>query len=431
MTAVPGSANVTAQSPDGGAAIERLPALDGLRGLAILLVMQFHFWGLAFGVAGWQPSLGIDRFFHRLFGTGWSGVDLFFVLSGFLITGVLYDAKHSSAYFRNFYARRFLRIFPLYYGFLAGALFVLPVWNRVSDQGQIEQLRQVQFWYWTYLVNLGSAIKPFHSNIPLVHIQFWSLALEEQFYLIWPLLMLLFSRRSMMLLCAVLVAGALATRYVLLDPVSAPFANQNAAHLLLPARVDTLALGAVLALALRGGIDLHRWKPVALVISAGALTVLTMLFIRHGGLTPLDRDVETVGLSALALLYASLLLLLLTAKPADRLHRLVSHASLRFLGRYSYAIYVFHLLVAFELTAEVNRRHGLHLLFGSQIPFNIGFSLTCTAISVTAAWLSWHVFEKHVQKLKRYVPYERYSNAGEGPATAQRATPEVSHAIGS
>ncbi len=118
-----------------------VPALDGIRGLAILLVVTYH--TVLYG--GIKPAVLVDRLFYRLSTVGWSGVDLFFVLSGFLITGILYDAKGGERFFRNFYARRILRIFPLYYGFLFLFFVVLPSLTWVSPQ--FRALQQNQIWY--------------------------------------------------------------------------------------------------------------------------------------------------------------------------------------------------------------------------------------------------------------------------------------------
>src|SRR6185369_11811956 len=115
---------------------------------------------------------------------GWIGVDLFFVLSGFLITGILYDAKARKDYFRNFYARRFLRILPLYYGILALYILVFP---RISivPQRQYQSLVEHQLWFWTHLSNVSIAIEGY-GNQQRGWTHFWSLAVEEQFYLVWP-----------------------------------------------------------------------------------------------------------------------------------------------------------------------------------------------------------------------------------------------------
>jgi peptidoglycan/LPS O-acetylase OafA/YrhL len=389
------------------AGVKHLVPLDGIRGLAILLVIQFHFWGLAFARAHRNPTLMIDIITNKFFGVGWVGVDLFFVLSGFLITGILYDAKHSDFYFRNFYARRSLRIFPLYYGFLAFVLFVLPNFHRLAGPGEASQLQHTQFWFWTYMANVAASVNQLHTELPLVYAQFWSLAVEEQFYLLWPLVLLVLSRSSVMILCAALIVGALAFRIILVLPFSTSFASVAAPHRLLPARVDTLALGALLALALRSGRELTRYRQHAWLVVWGSVVMLAMLFLMRGGLSPLDRHVQTIGLTTPALLFAAVLLLVLTSKPDATLYRIFTHPTLSFLGRYSYAIYVFHLLVAFEVAGQLIRGSDASIVFGSQIPMNIIYSFVCTAISITAAWLSWHLFERQVLKLKRYVPYGR------------------------
>src|SRR5262249_22727268 len=161
------------------------------------LVMEYHFWGLSFAFAGFEATSSVDRWANRLRLVGWSGVDLFFVLSGFLITGILLDSKRSPAtYFRSFYARRFLRIFPPYYGFLLLVLLVMPRTGWMSEVARVAELRDVQIWFWLYLVNVATALTPLHVQVPLVDSHFWSLSVEEQFYLVWPLLVLTLRRRQ-------------------------------------------------------------------------------------------------------------------------------------------------------------------------------------------------------------------------------------------
>ncbi len=127
----------------------------------------------------------------------------------------------------------------------------------------------------------------------------------------------------------------------------------------------------------------------------------------------------------LALLFAAVLLLVLTSRPGSVVFRIFTHPTLSFLGRYSYAIYVFHLLVAFEVAAQFFRSDAVRTVVGSQIPMNIIVSLVCTAVSVTAAWLSWHLFEKQVLKLKRFVPYGR----GPGIEPISRQTIKANRAL--
>ncbi len=402
---------IEATSPEARPASEtakHLPALDGVRGLAILMVMQFHFYGLVFGILSWKPTLAIDRWTGRVLGSGWSGVDLFFVLSGFLITGILYDAKSSNRYFPTFYARRILRIFPLYYAFLIGVLFVLPYLHPLNEPAMIPGLHDTQVWYWTYLVNVGSAFTRLHADIPLVHSQFWSLAVEEQFYLVWPLIVLALARRQLMALCVVLTVAAFVVRFAMTEYLTDSGLQLNAAHVLLPARMDTLALGAFLALAARGPAgELQRYARFAPAVAVVSFLVLATIFFARDGLRTLDPQVETVGFTALALLFAALLATAVTSAEDGTLRRALSSPLLTFFGRYAYALYVFHLLIAFELVFRVGKLNVAHTVFGSQIPFNIAFSFTATGISVGLAWLSWHLFEKQILKLKAFFPYER------------------------
>src|SRR6186997_1549382 len=177
-----------------------IPALDGLRGIAIVLVMLHHFTYL-------RPTSGIDALIGNVLFFGWTGVDLFFVLSGFLITGILLDTRNSRRYFTTFYARRTLRIFPLYYLILFIALVVLPKFPAVDRVliGQDELIDLPPQWpYWLYLTNFSIADRGWvHGWVDVG----WSLAIEEQFYLVWPLVIWLCPPRLVALLCAAILVA--------------------------------------------------------------------------------------------------------------------------------------------------------------------------------------------------------------------------------
>ena len=147
-----------------------------MRGIAILMVMLGHFW------LGARPGDPAEQALYNFMQNGWIGVDLFFVLSGFLITGILLDAKGHDHYFRNFYARRALRIFPLYYGFLFLWFWVTPALISLAPNGPFTQGRDAQLWFWTYMSNNLSIVPG--AVVPRGLNHFWTLAVEEQFYLI-------------------------------------------------------------------------------------------------------------------------------------------------------------------------------------------------------------------------------------------------------
>lgn len=400
-------------------ATNHVPVLDGIRGLAILLVMPAHFWGFAFSVAGRQPDNALDRFLNRLTGSGWAGVDLFFVLSGFLISGILLDARAGAGYFRSFYARRFLRIFPLYYGFLAVVLVVVPHIGVLARVADVDNLRANQWWYWTYAMNIGAGFRDLDFTGTLVHAHFWSLAVEEQFYLVWPAVVLLLRPQRLAAFCVVLLAACLALRIVLVSDAASGWASANAAHVLAPARMDTFALGALLAIAARRGDALREIARYAPWVAAGAFAVLAALFVSNDGLR-IERiaggqfvavpGVQTIGFTALGLLFTALLAMTVVAAPGSALNWVFSAAPLRWLGRYAYGLYVVHVLVAVFLTDRVIQVAFLRDIYlreaaGLQAPASLLFAATGIAISCGVAWLSWQLYEKQFLKLKRYVPY--------------------------
>lgn len=403
-------ATVTAAShapADAPLSQQRLPVLDGLRGLAILLVMQYHFWGLLPGIVGRQSPGRLDVELMRLFRSGWCGVDLFFVLSGFLITGILYDSRHSSSYFTSFYARRILRVVPLYYVFLAIMLVVLPSVPSLERTLQLEKLEKVQAFYWTYTVNIASALEGLSGKIPLVHSQFWSLAVEEQFYLVWPTVVLLCAqRRHLMVVCGVLAVAAFALRCVLVLNDGFHVFDSTAGYYLFPCRIDTLAVGGFIALALRGEpTTVGRLARIAPFVAGTALAVLAGLYVTREHFFPTDSSVETVGLSALAVFFGALLVLGVTSRLERPLHRALANSVLRTLGKYSYALYVFHLVAAFQVMAHIGKQQLLQPVAGSYVLTNVIFSTLATAVSLGIAWLSWHLVERPILGLKRYFPY--------------------------
>ena len=375
---------------------DRYPALDGIRGIAVLAVMTFHFF--VFGQM--VPGGLIDRVAVTLAGAGWAGVDLFFVLSGFLITGILVDARGKPNFFQVFYARRVLRIFPLYYAVLVVYFLVLPL--VFPSSSVVQANTHGQLWFWTYLSNVQVALHGWSATSMYVA-HFWSLAVEEQFYILWPFVVASLSRRALLRTCGVIVVASLLLR-IWMHAHHLP----NAAFVLTVTRMDSLGIGASLALAIRDAGELRtilRWvKPLL----ATATTLLAAIYVARGGFDKNDPIVGTVGYTLFGLTFGGFLLLAITAPAGrSRLARVLSAAPLRALGKYSYSLYIFHhpvalLLVSLGISATIVPRMG-----GLALPGAIVYSAIAGTISLILAIVSWHLYEKHFLKLKDHFVHER------------------------
>jgi peptidoglycan/LPS O-acetylase OafA/YrhL len=343
-----------------------VPELDGVRGIAILAVLLFHFGHVL-------PARE-----NAVFGLGWAGVDLFFVLSGFLITRILWTTRDHPRYFVNFYGRRILRIFPLAFAFLASYFWVaLPLAHHFGYD--LDRSGSDQLWYWTYLANWHNG-----NHGSLTHL--WSLSIEEQFYLIWPGVIFLVASKSLRRLCLLLVIIPLIMRFFSIAVFHHSVLRTMA---MTYCRTDSLALGATVALSKEARILAKLVVPSAagvLVIAglrggqSGIMGIygLTLIAVSCAGFV--QRVVERSGSSAI-------------------LYRFLRSGWLRRFGKYSYAIYVLHVPLAafvFHLYARApSRLHG-YVLFGLGI-----------GLSYFAGWISWHSFESKILSLKRYFSYDQ------------------------
>jgi peptidoglycan/LPS O-acetylase OafA/YrhL len=375
----------------------RVPSLDGLRGIAILLVLVLH----ATSYGGSAPAGALDRAVYDAARAGWVGVDLFFVLSGFLITGILLDTRRRGDFLRNFFTRRLLRIFPAYYAALLILLVLLPVFTAHPG---VEAEARAGVWYWTYLANLRTAWQGWPDFGFIGH--FWTLAVEEQFYLLWPFVVLAAEPRQLKRLCLILMVAALVLR---LGLHAVQYAE--AAYVLMPARVDTLCAGAWVAVVLRepGGLERAvRWARALLPIAA---TGTAALYIFADRLMSEHLLVGTAGYTVIAVLFASGLVLVLAAEHQRRPYRLLLSAPLMNLGKYSYAIYIVHHPPLFFLPDawSIDR---LAAVLGAWLPAQLLFVTAWTLGSLALAMVSWHMLEKHVLRLKdRWAPREATSPA--------------------
>jgi peptidoglycan/LPS O-acetylase OafA/YrhL len=349
------------------------------------------------------------------------GVDLFFVLSGFLITSILLSTKGSPArdYFWSFYARRVLRIFPLY--FLAVALFFYIDLPYQHNHGHILQVTNSdQVWYWTYLMNWRDAAG--HIIDPLIH--FWSLGIEEQFYLIWPVVVFFCAIRYFPILCIGLGAVSLASRVILSSHTfMAPELLPEFIHRSTATRLDTLAIGALISALVLNQDWTRRVRSQIKLIAPGALGAYLVIWVAEQ--QGISFPAITFGYLAIALVFGCAVLICVTDQGSNhRLCRIARWGALRSFGRYSYAIYVIHVCVKRclrpILTVVAQR---LWLPHAATIP-PVLFAVFVLAINLGASYLlavvSWHIFEKYFLRLKKFFPYQIGT-----PAASARETVDV------
>jgi peptidoglycan/LPS O-acetylase OafA/YrhL len=374
---------------------KRIPELDGLRGLAILLVIFCHFGYETNSAAG-------HRWLFYLLDTGslaWSGVDLFFVLSGFLIGGILLDARNSPNYFKAFYARRVFRIIPIYA--VVVGVFYLCVFTGVP--GRMAGSRWLfgptvpGYAYATFTQNVGYALaKP---NFAYWLSSTWSLAVEEQFYLLLPLTIWFVSRRRLPYLLGFAIVAAPALRLFLNLHFSW---GRLASFYLMPCRADSLLLGVTAALWVRHP---SIWESLKRGRRRLALFCMVMiaglpLFILLKATDPTQSFwMSTVGLSWMAVMYLCLLLLALVYSDGWVGSKL-RNSGLRALGTISYGVYLFHMPVL-GLTFMIFRSKRPW----AETPAEHLLVLVATAFTIAAASISWTFFEKPLLKIGHTVKY--------------------------
>jgi peptidoglycan/LPS O-acetylase OafA/YrhL len=378
---------------------KHIPALDGVRGIAILGVLFVHSYGLITRLLSEQTA----QSFGLVADAGSFGVDLFFALSGFLITGVLLDTKDSPNYFRNFYARRFLRLFPVYYAYLFLAAVVFPIVHLLLRTSMADYDGN-WWWYILYLCNW----KPGHASSDPLLGHFWSLAIEEQFYLLWPAVVRLLPRRVLWVACASMIAASVMIR------CSWAFSdvNWNTIYRLTITRLDTLALGALVALALRS----PRVRPRA-VLHASKLVWLglgsfLLIGVYAGGFSWKLLPIHTFGALAAGIGFAGVVLYAATCQ-SGFIYRVLTSSLLTGYGKYSYAIYVSHIAV-FAHFSWVEAWLLRHVPASAGMAVAGAVFLASNVVAFTVGKLSWRYFESPILRYKA-----KFSNSVGIPARTQ------------
>ena len=361
----------------------RIPELDGLRGLAIVLVLIFHY----LEQQGTATPGSVTFYLQRLVLMGWSGVDLFFVLSGFLIGGILLEARDSRSYFRTFYFRRFFRIIPLYYAWILAYIVLVDAAGEMlrahSNSGILLKPGPTIFGHFAFLQNL--MVISFSGLAGAWFSHLWSLAVEEQFYLVSPLVVRMLSPQKLKLALVGVIAAAPLLRIFLLR---AAHADSWLVSVLMPCRADSLAVGMLAAVCWRAW-RFREW------LSAHHNAIYGLLAACLAGVMCLwywspqsnTLGMESIGFTTLAFFYA-LILLLAVARPAGLIARWARMRWLREIGRVSYCMYIIHLVVNVLLHSVLRRA-------APATTDARGAAVTVCAAFATygIAWLSWKLFE--------------------------------------
>lgn len=311
---------------------KRMPELDGLRGIAILLVWTGHY----FAVPGKGMLSLLDGYWFRL---GWTGVDLFFVLSGFLIGGILLDVRDSPRYFQTFYRRRFFRIIPLYYAWIA--IYVLLAGLAApflsARIGSVQGTDLAILSHFFFLQNFRDILT---STVSFWWLSAtWSLAVEEQFYLVSPLVVRFLSKRALTIFLILVTGAAPLLRWFLRGHFdSGPWL----AYRLMPCRADSLSIG-MLAAMIWSNPNGREW------LGRHALSLYALFGVLFAGVAwlwrwPLPALTQTLGYTWLALFFAVVLLLAIS-RPQSPLAVFARHGFLREMGGVSYCVYIIHTTV--------------------------------------------------------------------------------------
>ncbi|MBD2677425.1 MULTISPECIES: acyltransferase [Nostoc] len=378
-----------------------MPVLNGYRGIAILLVFLYH---CVSDIVG-EPVNPLVSIYQKIMQFGWCGVDAFFVISGFLITGILLDNRDRPNYFKNFYVRRIIRIFPVYYIVLILFLGVIrPLTSSYEPQNDLDRF---QIWYWFYLENLQWVWQGRFDIGPISH--FWSLAVEEQFYLVYPLLVYLIPRKFLSWFLGIVIIGVVLYRHWLLLTNPVTFQLTAGIYVNTLCRLDTLAIGSLIALWMRSETMipwLVKIAPIAMIVSSIGLMII---FVIQGGVTAYTIGMDSIGFTLLAIFFGSLIVLSITKPQNSFLPRVLNWPPLQALGIISYGFYVYHVPLGFPLIDRVyqyTEKYIGNYFIVSHLIAVFFFGILTLLISI----FSWYFLEQPFLKLKTYFASQKGDN---------------------
>lgn len=364
---------------------QRMPELDTLRGIAILLVLIYHGFAPAQGTVAFH---GVARAFLEFAAIGWIGVGCFFVLSGFLITGILLDSKDRRDFFRRFYIRRALRILPIY----VAVLLVLAILTAVHWSPAGESWRYLGLSL-LFLSNVAVIFR-----IPTTYGVLWSLAVEEHFYMMWPAAARYLSRRGVAVVAVTICIICPALRAASFMIGKGMGWTDYGAYTWLVA--DSLGTGALLAAALRspGASRRTSWRFLSGAYAASAALIL--FGARYGILSRSTLIGMTLRQSALNLFFLGFLASFLLIG-SSRWEAWVFISPLQFLGAISYGVYLIHSIVFGVLDRVAPLFYPQFLqAAGTQLSWmTLRFCIAVGGSLILAYWSRWH-FEEFFLRLK-------------------------------
>jgi peptidoglycan/LPS O-acetylase OafA/YrhL len=331
---------------------------------------------------------------------GWAGVDVFFVLSGFLITSILLRTKKEEGYFKKFYMRRILRIFPLYYITITFVFIAIPLFNPTRTAEVLANMP----WYYLYMANWGFAFSRITDslNIGLT----WSLAIEEQFYFVWPLIVYFLNSKKLAILSVILILSSLMIRVGLFSFNVNPLNFINASdyseffyHATFT-RFDSLILGALIAIA----FESNWWKGVLKLASIPVFFITLGLVGYLASLHPTsplwdNPPMYIYGFTLIALGAGGVVVMVTTFAENNPIRGLFRNRVLIFFGKYSYAIYIFHRL-AIQWLEDIFRKN-----LNTGLPAWLLFDVLSLVIPIIMALISWNLLENPILNLKKYFEY--------------------------